>query len=101
MGRVQDVYSVLEAFVFPEGRGGSPCPRLAPPSDLEDPAVTEVGPLDVLSLVLFALAAQQGSVGRSVFAPPACGPRACFPALVVLLGLRLDVAVLRADGLGR
>ena len=92
---------MLEAFVFPEGRGGSPCPRLAPPGDLEDPAVTEVGPLDVLGPVLFALAVQQGSVGRSVFALPARSPRACFPALVVPLGLRFDVAMLRANGLGR
>ena len=45
---------MLEAFVFPEGRGGSPYPRLTPPGDLEDPAVAEVGPLDVLGPVLFA-----------------------------------------------
>ena len=93
VGRVQDVCGVLEAFVFPEGRGGSRCPRLPPPGDLEDPAVTEVGPLDVLGLVFLALAAQQGSIGRPGFALPARGPRACLLALVVPPGLRFAITV--------
>ena len=92
---------MLEALVFPESRGGPSRPRLAPPGDLEDPPVAEVGPLDVLGPVVFTLAAQQGSVGRPVLALSARGPRARFPALVVPLGPRFDVAVFRADGLGR
>ena len=57
--------------------------------------------MDVLGPVLFAFAVQHGSIGRSVFALPAYSPRACFPTLVVPPGPRLDVTVLRADGLGR
>ena len=46
---------MLEAFVFSEGWGGSPCSRLALPGDLEDSAVAKVGPSDILGLVLLSL----------------------------------------------